>query len=86
MSITSLLNIIILFTAFGDCLKRWPIRSISDLDREIEVVKWIKKYTVPNTLNPQGAAWTVSQLPKISGRAYASNIKPAAWATAIVTA
>jgi hypothetical protein len=74
-----------LFSAFGNCLKRWPISSINDLDGERTVVDWIKKYTVPNTLNGNGDPWTHSQLPKIAGKSYNTNIKPAAWAAAIVT-
>jgi hypothetical protein len=78
--------LLIYFNAFGTCLKKWPIASVNDLDApEKKVVDWIKKWTVPNTLNKTGGAWTAASLPKVA-MSYDSNIKPAAYAAAIVTA
>jgi hypothetical protein len=81
-----LLFLVIYFSTVGSCLKKWPITTINDLSaQEKKVVDWIKKYTVPNTLDKNGAAWTTKTLPKVN-MIYDSSIEPAAYAAAIVTA
>jgi hypothetical protein len=79
-----ILAICLNIAAAAETLK-WPIQKISDLtSSEQKVVEWVKKYTVPNTLDKNGNPWTTKSLP--AAVTYDQSIKPAAYAAAIVTA
>lgn len=65
------------------------ITNINELDSyQKKILNWIKQYTVPNTLDGNGNAWTKETLPEPvrNWKDYDSSIKPGAYAAAIVTA
>lgn len=63
-SLITLLALTLLFANPAASLARWPITSMSDINKPAEkaMIDWIKKFTVPNTKRGDGSRFVRSRL------------------------